>query len=309
MLIFVILMLLLPSEPLLSKGKIPTTSPFLRIETHIFYPKLNAKSSVLAFTNHLGQGLSIVNLQDGQTFRISSEYIGDAFFWAPDGARLFYREISREQDQTVSELRAYDTYLNKSVLLERYQGITSSIHLDPRDYRFAILSQSGIKTHRLKYPTERLAVWKRSLKTKLGYWLVAGERVFWVSNNGISMRPLGNEEKVYSYAISPDGRSIVWATQEERLYRAQDGERAQFLGRGTDPGWLPNGKTILFSKAKLVGDKIIDHDIAIITLEGSVKDLTSTPDSDERFPIWSDKSATILYTKYMSTDVFEMRFN
>ena len=196
----------------------PMSSPFLRIESHIYFPKLNRQNNRIAFTNELGQGLSIVDLKSGNTFRVTSYEVGNSFFWAPDGSRLFYREVYAQNNHPYSELKAYDTFLKKNVIIEKFSGLTSSIYLDPRDYRFYILSQSGIKSHKLDYPTERMGMWKRSLKTKLGYWLVAGDRIFWVSNRGISMRQVGSDEPVYSFDISPDGRSIVWATQGEKIY-------------------------------------------------------------------------------------------
>ncbi len=302
------LILILLTLPCYGVGRTPVSTPYLRIEGHIFFPKINRLNKLLAYTNSQGNGLFIANLKTGDSYRISSYHVGHAFFWAPDGARLFYREVYSNKDGAISELKAYDTYLKNSVSLEKYEGLTSSISLDPRDYRFYILSKDGIKSHKLEYPTERMGTWKRSLKTKLGYWLVAGDRVFWVSNNGISMRPMSAEKSVYSYKISPDGRSIVWATKHERIYLAKDGESPQLLARGTDPSWHPHGKLILFAKAKFIGKKIVSHDISIISLDGSLKDLTRTPGADERFPLWSPKSSSILYTHNMSTDIYEMRF-
>ena len=187
----------------------PQTS-FLRVESSIYHPKINKQNNRIAFTSKTGMGLTISSLKTGESFRITDHKVDASFFWAPDGSRLFYREIYLKDGKAQSSIQAFDFYLKKNVAVSEIDGLSSSLTLDPRDHRFHLLTKSGIRTHKLEYPTERISLWQRSQKTKLGYWIVTDRNIFWITNRGITMRRVNiRPESIQSYSVSPDRRSIM----------------------------------------------------------------------------------------------------
>lgn len=283
--------------------------PFLRFSGDIHAPKVNTQSKYLAYTNQDGLGLKVVDISSGDVVLITKHKVGFDFFWAPIGYRLFYREMYLEDSKIISEIKAYDLNLSKSISLEKLDGPTGFLSFDPRDYRFYAYHQSGIIRQQIKYPGERLAKWQIAQKNKSGFWVPTDNSILWVYHGGISMRQLNRDRtKIVSFDISPDGNSIVWADENEKVYLSQEGKEAKFLARGLDPSWHPNGQQILYAHSRIVNHKVLEHDIRIMDRHGRGKYLTNTYDKDERYPIWLKKSSSVLYTHKSGTDLFEASF-
>ena len=295
--------------PLMAATKHIHKAPYLRFSGSVHYPKVNKQNNLLAFTNKDGFGLKVVNLKTKEVANVTLQKVSHSFFWAPNGFRLFYKEMYQLGDQVVSEIKAFDVPIQKSISIEKIKGPSGTLSFDPRDMRFYLYHQDGIARHQLQYPGERLARWQISQQNKDGYWVATENSILWVSNNGISIKKINkSKDRISSFDISPDGQSILWADSQENIYLSEKGSTQKFLSRGLDPKWHPNGKYLLYAHARILADKIIDHDIKFIDRTGVGRFLTQTLSSDERYPLWLQKSSSILYTHYSGTDIYEMSF-
>lgn len=305
----VICILALFSQPVLAAVKSIHKTPYIRFSGTVKNPQINRQNTFLAFTEDEGSKLKIVNLKSKEVFHISSQNVSNSFFWAPNGFRLFYREMYREKGEVISEIKAYDVPISKSLSIDKIKGWSGSLSFDPRDYRFYAYHPKGIRKHQIKYPGQRLAKWQIAQKNKMGYWLSTKRNILWVSNNGITMRKINsNKNKISSFDISPDGKSIVWADQKENIYLAKEGREAKLISRGLDPKWHPKDDLILYAHARILGNKIIDHDIRIMDRMGHGRYLTKSMSVNERYPLWLEKSSSVLYTHSTGTDIYEMSF-
>lgn len=284
-------------------------SPYLRFDGSIHHPKVNLQNTMLAYTDKQGRDLKIINLKTRKVVTVTPHLVEQSFFWAPNGYRLVYREAYKEQEKLVSEVKAYDVPIKKSIAIDKVDGMTGTLSFDPRDYRFYLYSLKGIRVKQLKYPGKRLARWQLSQKNKRGYWIGSNNSILWVSSNGMRIKKVNSKEAgISSFNISPDGASIVWADQQERVYISKRGKKPKFLARGLDPQWHPKSKLILYAHARIIGDKIVDHDLRVMDLNGYGRFLSKNSSTDERYPVWLSKSSSILYTHHQSTDIYEMSF-
>ena len=121
------------------------------------------------------------------------------------------------------------------------------------------------------------------------------------------MRKLKDDgKKIASFDISPDGVSIVWSTAEGKVFYSESGRKPVYIGRGSDPVWHPKKAQILYSAARMVGNKVIDHDIKLVDKRGQGKFLTITQTRNERWPRFLNEGRKIVFTVQNSTDLFSL---
>jgi Tol biopolymer transport system component len=186
---------------------------------------------------------------------------------------------------------------------------TGLLTFDPRDLRFAMLSPKGIRMKRIYFPDERLAKWQVAQRKETGKWLATQGAILWMTQGGLAIRQMEDDKSgLESFALSPDGQSIAWATKSLKVYTSKAGEKPVFVGFGRDPAWHPEKHLLVFSGARMVGNTPVSFDLRLSDGRGSGKFLTVTQFSDERWPQWYPDGNKILYTMANTTDMFVMDF-
>lgn len=288
------------------------TSPYIRATEALDQMRLDPKGRFLAFTNTNGLGLGVIDTKSKQVFKVTSAQVGPSFFWAPDGYRLFYRELlpdGKDGRSVRTVLKAYDAYLSRSVTLDEMPFPSGFLTFDPRDLRFHLMTEKGIRTKRIYFPDERLARWQVATRTETGKWLATQAGVLWVTQGGYAMRRMEDDgAKLESFDISPDGSTIAWATKSSKVYSSKNGKTPRFIGHGRDPQWHPTRPLLLYAGARMVGDKAGSYDIRVTDLHGTGRFLTTSQYSSERWPQWHPKGNQIIYTIARTTDVFVLDF-
>jgi hypothetical protein len=292
----------------ISATREPQSQAVIRTEGSFHHLSLSPNRKQLAFTNADGQSLRILDLVSQEVIEITPHKTGPGFFWSPDGIRLFYRELIREGTQIFSELSAYDTLLNKRVAFDSLKGSSGSPILNPFDHTLLMIHEKGILQKRLEFPGERFAKWQKQRKTILGNWLASQAGVLWLGELGLELKKIADDSSgLSSFAISPDGRRVAWATQAGRVYAALDGGDATLIGEGKDPSWHPYRTILVYTAARKIGSKVYDYDLRFSNLSGQSRALTHTQDLSERWPVWLDAN-TLLYTGEKTTDLFKLNF-
>ena len=299
------LLLLVQSSSAMCQAK---PEAMLRTEGPLVGIRLNKNLTQMAFTDQHGQSLRVMDLETQDIIEVTPHRVGEAFFWSPDGHRLFYRELIRDKQAITSEIKAYDTALNDSAPIDTIQGSSGYLTLDPRDYTVYMMHEKGILSRRLDFPGERFASWQKRAKVETGRFVATQKSVLWLSDLGLTLNTLIDDGSgVESFDISPDGKVIAWTTKDTNLYISSQGEAPKLLGRGRDPRWHPFKSLLLYSAARTLGIKAYDYDIRISDLNGQGRFLTNTPNQIERWPQWwADDS--VLYTLEGSTDLWQLRY-
>ena len=286
------------------------TTPWMHVDRYLNQLRVDPKGRYFAFVDESGKYLSILDINTRNIFEVTKHYVGPAFFWSPDGFRLFFREQLLTIDKQVgSRLKVYDTALNRTVLLDEMPFRTSILTFDPRDLRMHLLSTQGIRTKRIYFPDERLARWQVQQRNDMGKFIATQQGILWVTQSGYAMRRLDDDgSALESFDIAPDGSSIAWATQAGKIWSSQDGKPPRFMGNGRDPQWHPTRPLLLFAGGRMVGNTIINFDLRVVDAKGSGKFLTHTQYSDERWPQWHPKGNKIIYTVNRTTDIYLLDF-
>ncbi len=286
----------------------PAAQAVMRTEGGMNHLSLSPNKKLLAFTNDQGQSLRIMDLGTQDVLEVTPHRVGPGFFWSPDGVRLFFRELIREKDGIVSEFSAFDTVLNQKSVLDTLKGSTGFPVLNPYDNNVFMMHEKGILQKRLEFPGERPAKWQKEKRNVVGNWVVSQSAVLWLGELGLELKKMEDDGTgIRSYALSPDGRRMAWATQGGRVYAAHDGSDVVLIGDGMDPTWHPFRTILVYAASRKVGTKVYDYDLRLHNLAGASRNLTKTPDLKERWPLWLD-ATTLLYTAGNTTDLFRLNF-
>ncbi|MDE3269046.1 MAG: hypothetical protein OYH77_02045, partial [Pseudomonadota bacterium] len=252
--------------------------------------------------------LNKTNKNKKKNLPISTAQVGAGFFWASGGFRLFYRELhfGKDPQDVRSELRVYDVGNWRSHLLDKFPSSSGFPTFDPRDLTLQIMHAKGIKVKKIYYPGNRLAKWQVGRRTRGRKWLATPKSMLVLKNGGMSYTSLADDGSgIESYAIANKGQAVLWATRAGNVYLHQAEGEVQHIGRGRDPRWHPkNGNLYVYSKARFVGHQLVDYDLHVADVDGAGRDLTYTPHTQERFPLWRNKGKQLLFTRARTTDIY-----
>jgi len=305
--------LALPNLSVASEQVSPASAPWLRMHDAAANLKLNRQGKWLAFTKPNGQRLQLLEIATNKIYLVSEHQVGPSLFWSPDGFRLFFREsaIDPKSKKIKSTVRAYDISRHQKVMVEEIEHASGHLTFDPRELRMFLLTESGVRSNRLYLPNERLARWQIAMHESKGNWVVSQTAVFWLTHNGLTMEALQDDKTgIESFDISSDGRTIAWATKDDRVYVSLEGEKAQFVGYGRDPKWHPEKTWLVYAGARRVGNRTVRYDLRLYDMaRRSGRFLTAAQQSDERWPLWSEDGKRLYFTRSQSTDLFSMDFS
>ncbi len=102
---------------------------------------------------------------------------------------------------------------------------------------------------------------------------------------------------VTSYALSPDGETVVFSTSGQYLWIAEIADsKPQSLGKGLDPDWDPTGTWFTYMLTEDDGHSMLNSEIYIMASDGSQKiNVTNTSQQVEMHPRWSPDGSWIVY--------------
>jgi hypothetical protein len=287
----------------------PLTKPLLRVDTELSQIKSNVNGKYLAYVPTGKAGLRILILESGKIIEPSGYFIGPSFFWSPDGARLFFRELRSENNVTVSYVRAWDIVQNRIIEIEKFPGSSGFLTFDPRDNRLLYMHAKGLKSKKLMFPDNRLAYWQSSQRNDTGKWVMAQKGGVFVTESGFTMQKLDDDGSgIDSFDISPDGSSAAWATKSGRIYTSKNGLKPVFLDWGRDPKWHPERHLVVYAGGRMVGNQASDYDLKVATPGARGSFLTATQHTAERWPVWKPDGKTILYTTEGTHELRSMQF-
>ncbi len=289
---------------------IPKTQLWLRLGEAVERLRIDPHGRYLAYQVTAQNKLKVLNLQNKFIFEVSTNYVGNALFWAPGGHRLFYRELQLSEGKNPkisSNIKAFDVAQGKSHLIESLPSSSGLLTFDPRDLTFQIMYAKGIKVKKIYYPSNRLAKWQIGRRTQGGKWLATQRGMLLVESDGRSYTKLADDNTgLDSFAIAPRGDAVLWGTQGGRIYLQREGEKVSFIARGRDPSWHPQGQHFVYAKAVFVGHQLVDYDLRLRDYRGQERALTRTRSARERWPVWREGGQQILFTREKTMDIFAL---
>lgn len=283
--------------------------PWLRADSGVTFMRRNRDMSMIAYVPATDPGIRVIDTKTGNVYQATNQYTGGSFFWSPDNARLFFRELLQTDGKVKTVVKAWDAALKKTITVDELTGSSGMLTFDSRDQRMMLMHDKGIMTKRLVFPDERLAHWQSAHRTDKGKFVAAAGGMTYVTQQGFAMSKLTDDGSgVESFDIAPTGDSAIWATKSGKLYVSYQGESARFLDYGRDPQWHPKQDLIVYSGGRMVGNKAAQYDLKVSSITGPGSFLTSTQARSERWPLWSPNGKSIVYTITGTTDIVTLNF-
>ena len=283
------------------------TRPWIQLDDIPSYLKPDPFEHYIAFISSESY-LKVLNLQTSEVFTLSKATVGQSFFWSPDGSRLFYRELTLQNNAPVSKIYAYDMALQRSISIDSSPTTSGILTLDPRDQKFSIFYPHGIKSFALNFPGDRLATWQILTKPQTGKFIGTTGAILKTSAYGLEITQLADDHSgIESFKISPDGSLIAWATKSQKIYYSDYENPALFLDYGRDPSWHPFRKEILFAGARRVGSVTAGYDLKVVNLNQVAKFLTDSSNRNERWPSWTHDGNEIIYAAENLENIFRIK--
>lgn len=282
--------------------------PWLRAESGVSFMRRNRDMSMIAYIPNGESGIHVIDTKSGNVYAATREFTGGSFFWSPDNARLFFRELIHPEGNKISTtVKAWDSALKKTVTIDAFKGSSGMLSFDPRDQRLMLMHEKGIMTKRLVFPDERLAYWQTAHRTDKGKFVAADGGMTYITQQGFAMDKMTDDNTgIESFDIAPNGDSVVWATKGGKIYLSMQGESARFLDFGRDPQWNPKQDLIIYAGGRMVGNKVAQYDLKMSASMGPGSFLTSSQERSERWPMWSPDGKAIIYTITGTTDILSL---
>ena len=288
----------------------PDTESWIRLSSPASQIKIAPKGAFIAYVGEENRGLHILEVRTKKIYTVTTQFVSSSFFWSPDGFRLVYREMGALDGERIDSIvKVYDCKLLSAVTINHFDHRTGFLTFDPRDYKFLLMHKTGIHSMHIAFPDIRLARWQIAQKEDFGKWVATQNGVLWVSMGGLAMRRIDDDgAPVDSFDISPDGKSIAWATTKGVVYTSREGQPPITVGFGKDPDWHPKRNLLLYAGFHMTGNLATGSDLRVVNEQGQGRWITQTQYSDERWPQWEADREGIIFTKEKTTDLYLLDF-
>ena len=284
--------------------------PWLRFEGPVSHLKIAPNGLYLALLEGVGltkKHLKIVELLTKEVFLVAESVTENSFQWTPDGNRLLFQEIEGVLPEKAN-ISLFDAKNKTKTIIKKMDYFADYLNISPLDHKLRAISPNGLIRFKLDYKDSKLAKWQRYLSADAGSFVISHNAIYWVPIGGLAFKKLVSTEMISSFAISPDGSILAWATAKNMIFRVKQGEKPEFIDHGQDPYWHPQDKELIYAGARLIGKKVSSFDLKIMQRNHIKSWITTSQLTSERWPNFLPKTKAIIYTKENTTDIYYQEF-
>lgn len=265
---------------------VPLTPP----EEFYMAPQWSPQGEQLAASGRSYNQLYLIEFPTGYATQLSADFsAGYGFAWSHDGSRIATRISNYENMRRTHSLVSIDV---SSHTMEIHIPQTNRLAGRPRwtNDDTALFLSYAENTQLVSVNGERTA--------PTSHWVSVenGQLVHYRSLDDHSVL-FDDQDRVTSYALSPDGQDIVYSTSGQNLWIAPiSGSSRISLGKGIAPSWSPDSEWFTFMLTEDDGHEMLNSEIFLMPKDGSGRiNITNTPDRFEMHPQWSPDGSWIVY--------------
>jgi len=279
------------AEQVVAKGEPIALS---RAGEYYLSPKWSPSGDQVAAGGPSYTGLYLLDFPTGNVQQLSSDYsAGWGFAWSHDGSRIASKISHFEKMRRKVTLVTFDVAEGTMESLTAPRSTWSGTPLWTENDAHLYL------THADKFESFSTTNEESTLRASHLNYVRDGKFHNRVTTNSSTNEivQFQDQDRIYSYAISPDGEHVAYSTAGQNLWVAKvNGEDRISLGRGSVPAWSPDGEWITFMLSFDDGHSITGSDIHVIKRDGTYRNnLTKTPDIHEMNPQWSPEGIWIVF--------------
>lgn len=241
-------------------------------------------------------GLYLLEFPTGNVQQISNDYsAGYGFSWSHDGRHIASKISHFDKMRRSHTLVRFDVSDGSMEALSAPRSMMSGKPVWTSDDSHLFL------TFAEKFESFKIADANLKLNTPLLHYIKKGHFQTRLAQQGaaepLEITTFSDQDRISSYAVSPDGAHIVYSTVGQNLWLAEiNGENRVRLGSGIAPSWSPNSDWVVYMLTEDDGHKILNSDVFVISIkEKSPLNITNTPGTREMHPQWSPDGTWIVY--------------
>jgi len=255
-------------------------------------PQWSPTGDQLAASGRSYNNIYLIEFPTGSAYELSSgTSAGYGFAWSHDGNRIAARVAHYNNMRRTNTLVSYDihdgslqTHLNERSYLSgrpTWSADDSQLYMSFSD-KVASYDLSGQR--QASIPMDVVTV----EDGKLVYYPAGSKTAIFLSKD---------QDRVTSYALSPDGEHVAYSTSGQNLWMTNISNQNRIaLGKGLSPSWSPDSEWITLMVTEDDGHSMLNSDIFIMRRDASQKtNITNTSDLIEMHPVWSPDGSWIVY--------------
>ncbi|NQV16032.1 PD40 domain-containing protein [bacterium] len=290
--IFIISSLLM-AGPSWAEQPYPKGDPIALSIAGDFYmaPQWSPEGDRVAATGSNYTGLYLIDFPTGNSTQISEAYsAGYGFAWSHDGSKIASRISSFDNMRRTHTLVSFNV-----------DDASMEILSEPRSMMVGVPLWSSTDSHLYLTYADKLESF-----SVLNSPSVISEPLIYVNDGNMILRAadglsetslFSGQDRISSYALSPDGSLIVYSSSGQNLWIANsNGTNLKNLGAGIAPSWSPDSQWITFMVTHDDGHSILEADLYVINTKGQSRtNITNTPGQLEMHPKWSPDASWIVF--------------
>ena len=303
---FLFVILLLAGITFAQDVTVVSINPITSLEQgEFFYPLGNSDDSKIIFSSETYKGLWMLDNKNGSVEKLNDYYSAgyEAMFTVDN--KIIHRKDDFQNNRRYISIYEYNiTEKNERVIEEELRDIA----------QIKVVNGSKIIYSRNQELLEIKSNDKLSRTVANSFPSVMIENsdlVLYRNGERVVLNPKGEGNYLWA-SVSPDGSKLLFTFAGQGSFVTD--LNGMVLGKFTKahyPQWSSNGEWILYMRDYDDGEKIIESDLFLSTVDGKKEfKITETNDIHEMYPVWS-KSESAVYCNSTEGIIYkiELKFN
>ncbi|MBU1114978.1 MAG: hypothetical protein KKE09_07555 [Bacteroidetes bacterium] len=254
-----------------------------------YYPIGNNDDSKIMFSSEEYKGLWILDNNNGKINQIN-DYLSAGYEpnFTNDN-KIVYRKDDFRNNLRFLSIYKYDfSKMTESIIAENLRDIAQIKVINGIDINYS-------RNENLLEIKSNNKLNKAAINNMPVVMIENSDLVLYKNGKRIILNPNGDGNYLWA-SVSPDGDKLLYTFAEQGTFVTDlNGKIVGNIGYAHYPQWSNSGEWIVYMKDYDDGEKVIDSDLYISSIDGTKElNITNTKNIHEMYPVWS-KSKNRIY--------------
>lgn len=301
--VFLSCLAVIVSIPLIAEDYFSVGDPVALTPPGEFYmaAQWSPNSESVAASGRSYNGIYLIEFPTGQATQLSDAFsAGYGFSWSHDGSRIAARTARYQNMRRLNTLVSIDVADGSvETILDARSNLPGRPKWTADDNTIILAFSDKVESYDLSGQRQ----------TPGNFEMVGvqdGKLIVFTSGSDTGHILFKDQDRVTSYALSPDGNHIAFSTSGQNLWMTDiAGQNRISLGKGITPSWAPDSQWITFMLTEDDGHTMLNSDVYIIRRDGKQRtNITDTLERIEMTPQWSPDGSWIVYDTEFQGQLF-----
>lgn len=270
-----------------------------------YYPQGNSDDSKIIFSSETYKGLWMLDNNNGLIEKLNNYYSAGYEPAFTGGDKIIHRKDDFINNRRFISIYEYNIFEKSETIIEEELRDIAQIKVVNGDEINYSKNQSLLEIK----PYSKLA---KTAANKLPIVMIENSDLV-LYNNGDRevVNPIGDGNYLWA-SVSPDGSKLLFTFAGQGSFVTDlSGAILGELSSAHYPQWSNNGEWILYMKDYDDGEKVIESDLFVSTIDGKKEfKITETKEIHEMYPVWSKSEDAVYYNSTVGIIYkIELKFN